>query len=227
MLFSLHLSSREVEGLRPFRLQKGGNPPFLYLLSLRCSNVLCSLFGNVPGSLPSVSGKGRSPSTSRSDRRRQHSNKQHHDSIGDRKVINSKQATIVAINMFRLLSRQAVKAVPRPRAGLRISNSTTSRHVHSMQLPYTGPPSYDTIARRFSSDVVDPQAYLTRKRQQEAKNRGEFVDIHDIGRDPNDYVLITDIKHETLETTTAEELGIPYLSKATESQAKKVVQVHG
>lgn len=96
-----------------------------------------------------------------------------------------------------------------------------------MQLPYTGPPSYDTIARRFSSDVVDPQAYLTRKRQQEAKNRGEFVDIHDIGRDPNDYVLITDIKHETLETTTAEELGIPYLSKATESQAKKVVQVHG
>jgi hypothetical protein len=122
--------------------------------------------------------------------------------------------------MFRLLSRQAFKAVPRP--GLRLS---ASRHVHSMQAPYSGPPSYDTIFRRFSSNV-DPQAYFTRKRQQEAKERGEFIDIHDIGRDPSDYdVLITDIKHETLETTIAEELGIPYLSKATEAQAEEVVEV--
>ncbi|RPB15020.1 hypothetical protein P167DRAFT_571885 [Morchella conica CCBAS932] len=147
---------------------------------------------------------------------RQHSNKQHHNSAGDRKVINSKQATIVARKMFRFLSRQAFKVVPRP----------ASRQIHSMRLPYTGPLSYDTIARRLSLDVVDPQGYLTRKRQQEAKNRGEFVDIHDIGRDPNDYdFLITDIKHETLETTIAEELGIPYLPKATESQAKEVFQV--
>ncbi|KAH0609461.1 uncharacterized protein H6S33_012947 [Morchella sextelata] len=122
--------------------------------------------------------------------------------------------------MFRLLSRQAFKAVPRP--GLRLS---ASRHVHSMQVPYSGPPSYDTIFRRFSSNV-DPQAYFTRKRQQEAKERGEFIDIHDIGRDPSDYdVLITDIKHETLETTIAEELGIPYLSKATDAQAEEVVEV--
>jgi hypothetical protein len=33
-------------------------------------------------------------------------------------------------------------------------------------------------------------------------------------------VLITDIKHETLETTLSEELGISYLSKATEAEAK-------
>ncbi|RPB15818.1 hypothetical protein P167DRAFT_602907 [Morchella conica CCBAS932] len=127
--------------------------------------------------------------------------------------------------MFKLLSRQAFKAVPRP--GLRLPTST-SRQIHSMQLPYSGPPNYDTIARRFSSNV-DPQAYFTRKRQQEAKDRGEFVDIHDIGRDPSDYdVLITDVKHETLETTIAEELGIPYLSKATDADAKKAVQVgHG
>jgi len=135
----------------------------------------------------------------------------------------SEQATVVTTNMFRLLSRQAVKALPRP--GLRLSTDT-SRQIHSEQLPYTGPPSYETIARRFSSSQVDPQAYFTRKRQEEAKQRGEFIDIHDIGRDPNDYdVLITDVKHETLETTIAEELGIPYLSRATESQAKKVVQV--
>jgi hypothetical protein len=95
-----------------------------------------------------------------------------------------------------------------------------------MQAPYDGLPSYDTIARRFSSSQVDPQVFFTRKRQQEAQERGEFIDIHDIGIDPNDYdVLITDVKHETLETTVAEELGIPYLSKATEADAKEVVQV--
>lgn len=33
------------------------------------------------------------------------------------------------------------------------------------------------------------------------------------------------MKHETLETTVAEELGIPYLSKAKEADAKEVVQV--
>lgn len=37
--------------------------------------------------------------------------------------------------------------------------------------------------------------------------------------------MITDISHQTLETTIAEELGIPYLSKATESDAKEVVEV--
>ncbi|KAH0609470.1 uncharacterized protein H6S33_012956 [Morchella sextelata] len=157
------------------------------------------------------------------------SNKQHHDSTGECSTVSwSKQATIVATNMFRLLSRQAFKAVPRPRPrpGLCLSNGTTSRYVHSMQAPYDGLPSYDTIARRFSSSQVDPQVFFTRKRQQEAQERGEFIDIHDIGIDPNDYdVLITDVKHETLETTVAEELGIPYLSKATEADAKEVVQV--
>ena len=97
-----------------------------------------------------------------------------------------------------------------------------------MGLPYTAPPSYEMISRRLSSNV-DPQAYFTRKRQLEARERGEFVDIHDIGNDPEDYdVLITDIQHETLETTISEELGIPYLSKAAQAKPKDVVQVaHG
>jgi len=98
--------------------------------------------------------------------------------------------------------------------------------------PYIGPPTYETIARRFSSQS-DQQIYFTRKRQEEAKERGEFVDIHDIARNPNDYdVLITDINYNILKTTIAEELGIPYLSVATECQAKEVVQkgngyIHG
>ena len=51
--------------------------------------------------------------------------------------------------MFRfLMGKQAVKAVYRPR--LLLSSGTTSRHVHSMKLkpPYTGPATYETIARR-------------------------------------------------------------------------------
>lgn len=74
---------------------------------------------------------------------------------------------------------------------------------------------------------MDPQAFFSRKRQQEANDHGEFIDIHDVGSvDLADYsVLITDIKHNTLETMIAEELGIPYLLKATEAGAKEAVQV--
>ena len=123
--------------------------------------------------------------------------------------------------MFKIFSRQAAKAVCRP--GLRLS---TLRRMHSNQTPFSGPPSYDTIARRLSLSQADPQTYFVRKRQQEAKDLGEFVDIHDISRNAKDYdVLISDIKHETLEKIISEELGIRYLSEATESQVKEVVKV--
>jgi len=127
--------------------------------------------------------------------------------------------------MFRLLSRQAVKAVPRP--GPRLS-AGTSRRIHSVQLPYTGSPSYETIARRFSSPQVDPQAYFTLKQQQKGKDRGEFVDIHDVDPEyspgPNEYdVLFSDVTHAKLQSTIAEQLGIPYLSEAAD--AKEVIQV--
>ena len=46
-----------------------------------------------------------------------------------------------------------------------------------MQAPYTGPPSYQTIARRLSSSEIDLQSYFIRKHQKNAKDRGEFVDI--------------------------------------------------
>lgn len=76
------------------------------------------------------------------------------------------------INVYKNLSRQAFKAVPSP--GFRLSNGIASWRVRNMPLPYTGPPSYDTVVRGFSSDV-DPQAYFARNcgRQQEAKDRGE------------------------------------------------------
>jgi hypothetical protein len=125
--------------------------------------------------------------------------------------------------MFRSASRQIAKALPRSRI-------LTSRPVHTIPVPYSGPPSYDTIRRRFSLSHPDPQDFVIRQRQQEALERGEFTDIHDVdpeySPDPTEYdVLLTDITHGKLESTIAEELGIPYLSKATEADAKEVVQV--
>lgn len=121
--------------------------------------------------------------------------------------------------MFRILSRQAVKAVPRP---FRPSTGT-SRRTHSAQLPYTGPPSYETITRRFSPSQVDPQGFFTGKHNEEARDRGEYIEIHDVsGIGPTDYdVLISDIKHETLNTRITGGVGLPYLSKATEADAKR------
>lgn len=127
--------------------------------------------------------------------------------------------------MIRLLSKQAVKAVRKPR--LILSIGTTSRHVHSMQTPYSGPPSYDMIARRFSSSQVDPQDYINRKHQQEAKERGEYFDIHDIGGvDPMDYdVLISDVDDEKLQGEVAEIVGIQYHAEATKGDANKAVKI--
>ena len=80
------------------------------------------------------------------------------------------------------------------------------------------------ITRRFSSDD-GPQLYFNRKHQQEAKDRGDYIDIHDISRNSADYdVLITDITHETLDTTIANEIGVTYLSKAEEADAKEVIE---
>ncbi len=54
--------------------------------------------------------------------------------------------------------------------------------------------------------------------------RNEF-DIHDIGGvDPEDFdVLITDLDDDRLRSVVAEVVGIPYLHKVNESEAKEVV----
>ncbi|KAI9767199.1 MAG: hypothetical protein M1840_005798 [Geoglossum simile] len=87
----------------------------------------------------------------------------------------------------------------------RPSFGVSQRQVHDGRAPFSGPPSYDTISWRLSSDP-SPASYFIQKRQQEAKDRGEFVDIHDIvGIDPKDYdVLITDVDDEKLRTEVAD-----------------------
>ncbi|KAF8455263.1 hypothetical protein BDZ91DRAFT_746834 [Kalaharituber pfeilii] len=126
--------------------------------------------------------------------------------------------------MFKLFSQRAVKAVPRH------FRPSASRRIHSMQLPYIGPPTYETIARRFSSSEVDPRAYFARKLQEEAKQRGKYIDIHDVGGvDPKDFdVLITDVNDESLRNEISQVVGIPYLAKATEADANEVLKAgHG
>jgi hypothetical protein len=134
--------------------------------------------------------------------------------------------------MLRLPSQQGVKALCKclrnpPRNPLR--NPLHARYVHIEQAPYSGPPSYTTIARRFSCQP-NPLIYFTDKRAKEAKERNEFIDIHDIGPvDPKDYdVLLTDITDNMLRIDIAEIVGIPYLDKATEGDANKLVEIgHG
>lgn len=74
-----------------------------------------------------------------------------------------------------------------------------SRSIYSLQLR-TCELRYN--ARRLSSSQVDPQTILTCKREQEARDRGEFIDIHDVGgMDPANYhVRITDVGDAKLRT---------------------------
>lgn len=117
--------------------------------------------------------------------------------------------------MFRFLSKQTAGAVRRP--SLLIS---TSRYV------YNGPPSYDMITRRFSSQV-DSKVHINRKYHKETKERGQYVDLHDIGGvDPMDYdVLISDVNHEKLRGEVADIVGIQYHAEATKEDANKVVEI--
>lgn len=111
--------------------------------------------------------------------------------------------------MFRQPSRQIAKAVPRPRF-------VSSRPVHK-----TRPPP--GLRHRSSTSLFATQSQGIFYR---AQSRGEYIDIHDVSKDPNDYdVLISDIDHKVLGMTIAKELGIPCLSKATEADAQQVVQV--
>ena len=119
--------------------------------------------------------------------------------------------------MFSAFRKQALKVL-----------STGARHrIHTLSLPYSGPPTYETITRRFSSSNVDPQAYCIQKRQEAARQRGEHFDIHDIGElDPTDYdVLIPDVDSRVLREEISEMVGIKYLAAASSTEANKVVDV--
>jgi hypothetical protein len=130
--------------------------------------------------------------------------------------------------MLKLLNRQVLKALRSP-FGSPLPNPLRgplqTRHLHNTPAPpFSGPPSYATIARRFSALSPSPITFFAQKAAKEAIERGEFVDIHDIGGvDPKDYdVLITDIDNNTLQSEISKLAGIPYLKEATKDEADKV-----
>ena len=69
--------------------------------------------------------------------------------------------------------------------------------------------------------------FLTEKKGKEAKERGEFIDIHDVGGvNPEDYdVLLTDMDDGKLRSEVAELIGVPYLKKTTKDKANNKLEI--
>ena len=105
-----------------------------------------------------------------------------------------------------------------------------ARYLHDALAPFSGLPSYATLARRFSSSNPSPVSFFAQKKAKENIERGIFVDIHDIGGpDPNDYgVLLTDVDYNKLSSEISQLVGIPYLKEAAREEANKEAEkVHG
>ena len=81
-----------------------------------------------------------------------------------------------------------------------------------LQIPYAAPPTYATLAKRFSSHP-NPVRYYEAKKVDNAIERGQYVDIHDVGGlNPKDYdVLLTDVNYDILQGELLTLVGIPYL----------------
>ena len=129
--------------------------------------------------------------------------------------------------MLKLLSRQALKTLRNPfRNHLPnpLRGPLQTRHLHNAPAPpFSGPPSYTTLARCFS--VPCPSLIsIAYKAAKEAIERGQLVDIHDIGG----VDLITDIDNDTLHSEISKLADIPYLKETTKDEADKVPeQVRG
>lgn len=68
--------------------------------------------------------------------------------------------------------------------------------------------------------------YYEAERANDAIRRGEYVDVHDVGGlNPKDYdVFLTDVNYNLLQGKISVLGGIPYLQKATRTEAETVKQ---
>jgi hypothetical protein len=126
--------------------------------------------------------------------------------------------------MLRIPSRQALKAPFRSSLPNPLRTPLQTRHLHNEPAPFSGPPSYATLARRFSPSSPGPIGVFRQKAAKEAIERGEFVDVHDIrGVDPKDFdVMIMEVDNGTLHSEISKLVDIPYLEEATRDEADKV-----
>jgi hypothetical protein len=123
--------------------------------------------------------------------------------------------------MLRLASRRALSLFYKPAPSL----SLQARLTHSLQPPFSGPPTYATLFARFSPSNPSPIGYFSQKKAEENISRGIFVGIHEIAtNNPNEYnVLISDIDNKVLENEISDIVGIQYLKEATNAEADKVL----
>jgi hypothetical protein len=100
-----------------------------------------------------------------------------------------------------------------------------TRHAH---VPFSGPPSYATVNRRFNSHP-NPVTYFSHKKAKDDIANGKFVDIHDIGAvgSAEFDILLTDITEKTLRTAVAELTGISYLQDASSENEANLKVEHG
>jgi hypothetical protein len=128
--------------------------------------------------------------------------------------------------MFNLPSKRVLKALRNPfRSSFPspLRGPLQTRHLHHEPALFSGPPSYATLARRFSGSSPNPISFFSQKAAKEAIERGQFVDMHDMAWDPNDYdVLIMDMDNNTLHSEISKLVDIPYLQEATKDEADKV-----
>jgi len=118
--------------------------------------------------------------------------------------------------MLRVISNQAVKAVPRPRLGLHPPNGTPYQ-MQSLQAP---------VQRLGGSLGHQSCGVFQLQESARAKDRAEYIDTHDIGPDPKDHgVLISGVDDEKLPHEIAKVVGIPYHAEATKEEAKNVVEI--
>jgi len=103
---------------------------------------------------------------------------------------------------------------------------------HTKRALHTEPATHGTTTQPLSSNA-DQQANLIGKRPQEEKPLDVSPCVHNISIDQeNDNVGITDIKSETLATSIAAKIRIPYLLSATMTEARGAVSkctgyIHG
>jgi hypothetical protein len=120
--------------------------------------------------------------------------------------------------MFNLPSKRVLKVLrnpfrspfPNPLRG------PQTRHLHHEPAPFSGPPSYATLARRFSASNPNPIRFFAQK----AANKAI---------EPNNYdVLSTETHDDTLHSEISKLVGIPYLKEATKGEADNVAKkIHG
>ncbi|KAI9766926.1 MAG: hypothetical protein M1840_006223 [Geoglossum simile] len=127
----------------------------------------------------------------------------------------------------RLSSRQASKTLynlshnlPRGFTSNSLCYPQQVQHLHDMSVPFSGPPSYTTLTRRFSSEP-NPMSFFAREKERKNIENGNFIDIHDIGGvDPKDYdILITDVDNDILESKISELAGVSYLEEVKKDEA--------